>query len=122
MARRTPKHHPLVFFGQCANRTETLIRQQTNSAIQLKCYGLLALLLLLVPLSAGVYLLSQWYWPNILFAPVILYFCIAAKSLRQHANAVFDALDADNLILASFLAWRESEAGLLSPMRVSSPP
>ncbi|MEO1879924.1 MAG: hypothetical protein ABGX40_08115 [Methylococcales bacterium] len=21
------KHHPLVFFGQCANRTETLIRQ-----------------------------------------------------------------------------------------------
>ncbi|KAF3981455.1 MAG: cobalamin biosynthesis protein [Methylococcales symbiont of Hymedesmia sp. n. MRB-2018] len=94
------KYHPLVFFGDYAQRIETCLNKPSCSTTQIKSLGLFALILLIIPLSLLPILLNQWYWLNLICAPVILYFCIAAKSLRQHANAVFIALNNNDLDLA----------------------
>lgn len=94
------KYHPLVFFGRWADCIERLLRRPTYTATQLKYCGVLALFVLVVPLTATVYLLAQWGAFKPIMGVVILYFCIAAKSLKQHANAVFLALDANDLVLA----------------------
>ena len=107
------KHHPLIYFGQLANHLEKIIRKPHYSAARLKCHGLLAIISLIAPITALVYLCTQVYWLNILIAPVILYFCIAAKSLKQHACAVLQALDSNDLALAkkqlSLIVSRQTE-------------
>lgn len=94
------KHHPLVFFGHCATHIESLLHKSMDSDALLKGRGLLALIVLVFPLTSMVYYLSQWDKLNTLIAPFVLYFCIAVKSLRQHANAVFLALHTHDLGLA----------------------
>ena len=107
------KHHPLVYFGQLASHIEKKLRKPLYSATRLKYYGLLAIIFLIVPITTLTYLCNPWYWLNTLIAPVILYFCIAAKSLKQHACAVLQALDSNNLALAkkqlSLIVSRQTE-------------
>jgi len=94
------KYHPLIFFGHLANRTEKLFRQQQHSALRQKIMGLIALLLMTLPATVIVYSLTQYAVINTLLAPVILYFCIAANSLKQHATLVLQALEENNISLA----------------------
>lgn len=94
------KYHPLVFFGRWASYLESLLRKPNNKATTLKYYGLLAVMVLLIPLTGVVYLISQWQDVYFFIAPIILYFCIATKSLKQHANAVLIALNANDMPLA----------------------
>ena len=94
------KYHPLVFFGRLANSLENKLHTQNRSALNQKITGLIALLLMILPLSGLVYLLNQWEPINIILAPVALYFCIAANSLKQHAIAIFDALEENDKPLA----------------------
>jgi len=94
------KYHPLIIFGHLANRTETILRKQHHSALLQKAMGLIALLLIVAPFTLITYSLSQWPLINTLFTPVILYFCIAANSLKQHALLVLHALNDKNLTLA----------------------
>ncbi len=94
------KYHPLVFFGQLAESVEKKLNKQNDAAKKQKTKGLISLFLLLIPLSTIIYLLLQQSLTNGLFAAVILYFCIAANSLQQHANAVFQALEANDQNLA----------------------
>ena len=94
------KYHPLIFFGNLANRIEKLFRQQQHSALRQKIMGLIALLLMTLPATVIVYSLTQYAVINTLLAPVILYFCIAANSLKQHATLVLQALEENNISLA----------------------
>ncbi|OFZ99453.1 MAG: hypothetical protein A2Z44_00305, partial [Betaproteobacteria bacterium RBG_19FT_COMBO_58_11] len=59
--------------------------------------GMLAMLLLLVPLTAASYFVSQipvWGW---LAQTLLLYFALGMTSLAQHARAVQNALDSNDL-------------------------
>lgn len=94
------KYHPLVFFGQLATSIELkLLRSNTTFFIQ-KLSGLLALFIVTAPFTLIIYLLTQWETINLIISPIILYFCIAPKSLNQHASNIFQALEHKNLSLA----------------------
>lgn len=92
--------HPLSGFGRLVLAVEQRCLQPDVAALWQKLSGLSAWLLLVLPFSALVYFLQQSFWLNLIFSPVILYFCIAAKSLKQHGMAVYEALQQQNLPLA----------------------
>ncbi len=94
------KRHPLVFFGSVANGFEKSMRKPQQSALWQKIMGILALSLLLVPITLAVHSLEKWPVINAIATPVIVYFCIAANSLKQHALSVFYALEIHDLTLA----------------------
>jgi len=94
------KYHPLIFFGNLANRIEKIFRNQQHSAFRQKIMGLIALLVMILPATFVIYRLSQYSLINTILAPVILYFCIAANSLKQHALLVLQALEQNNIALA----------------------
>lgn len=94
------KYHPLVFFGHLANTIEKKLRQQNHSHFIKKIVGLIALLLLIIPVTALIYILSQWSVVNTIISPIILYFCIAANSLKLHSMNVVQALKTENIGLA----------------------
>ncbi len=94
------KYHPLVFFGNLANSIEKKLRYQSHSAFVQRCMGLIALLIMVIPFSLLIYSINQWSIINTLFSPIVLYFCIAANSLKQHALLVFQALNKNNILLA----------------------
>jgi adenosylcobinamide-phosphate synthase len=100
------KFHPLVFFGQLVDKVEKVGLKKNNSALKQKIRGGISVFILIVPFSIVIYWQELWiqsqYWGVIdsLISSVILYFCIAAKSLKQHALRVFKALKKDDLTLA----------------------
>ena len=94
------KYHPLVWFGRRVDQIETQLRVAQQSAHQQRFFGLIGVVILIVPLSVVVHYLTQSYISNLILSPLILYLCIAHHSLKQHALAVFDALDNHDLTLA----------------------
>ena len=94
------KHHPLVFFGHLANTIEKKLRHQKHSHFTQRTVGVIALLLLIIPITALIYILSQWSVVNTIISPIILYFCIAAYSLKLHSMNVVQALKTENIGLA----------------------
>ncbi len=94
------KNHPLVFFGNLADRIENSFLNPLHSAFMQRVMGLVALFLMVIPVTLCVFSLKQWPVINLLLAPVILYFCIAANSLKKHALLVFQALEENNISLA----------------------
>lgn len=96
--------HPLVGFGNVANWLENkLNRIPNNSSFSSRLWGLIAWVLLILPMVA------LFYWLEIqvlstqgdfILGVVCLTFAIGTKSLIQHARAVADALKAPDLILA----------------------
>lgn len=91
------KYHPLVFFGNLADITEKKLRHLHHPVLTQKFMGLLALFIMVVPFSVFIYSIRQWPIINILLSPIILYICIAPKSLKQHALSVFQALNNNDL-------------------------
>ncbi len=94
------KYHPLVFFGNLAHRIEKTLSNSDYSSIIQKSMGLIALAILVMPITGFIYLLSQGEIINGIISPIILYFCIAANSLKQHAVNVLMALESNDLSLA----------------------
>lgn len=94
------KYHPLVGFGYIASCLEKKILINRLSALLQKICGFVALVLLLSIFVLPFYYLQQIPWLNTIIAAVILYFCIAAHSLKQHALAVYQALQQQDLELA----------------------
>lgn len=94
------KNHPLVTFGYFANTVEIKFRDQNHSAIRQKMMGLVALILLIFPFTIFIYFLSQRDVFSQFFSLMVLYFCIAAKSLKQHSCRIYQALKSDDLVLA----------------------
>ncbi len=95
------KGHPLVFFGTWASYIEEhLILPSDRSNINQKLNGLLALILGVLPISGAIFIITRPLLLNDLFSPVILYLCIAPKSLLQHTLAIYKPLQTGNLTQA----------------------
>jgi adenosylcobinamide-phosphate synthase len=94
------KYHPLVAFGHWANRLETVFRRPRHAPQLQKALGLLAWLCALSVSSFGLLYLAIPPIAQTMFGITVLYFCIGARSLQQHAGAVYLALTAEDLSLA----------------------
>lgn len=109
-----PKNiHPLILFGSAANKIEATLRCQQHSIIKQRMMGLVALSIMVLPIFLVIYSIIKWNWLNMVLSPIILYFCIAAKSLKQHSENVYQALENDDLALAKkqvgMIVSRETE-------------
>lgn len=104
------RFHPLVGFGNLANRLENKLNTSfMRSAFISRLSGLLAWSLLVLTFVAVVYLIEYnvaLYYPvytpaiEITLGVICLGFAIGGNSLRQHANAIEQALQSDDLPLA----------------------
>lgn len=95
------KGHPLVIFGLWASAIEErLILPSHQPKIYQKIAGLCALSLAIIPITAIVYSLTRLPLVNELISPVILYLCIAPKSLWQHTQAIYQPLQKGQLAQA----------------------
>lgn len=93
-------YHPLVAFGQWANRLETQLLNLQQTTQRQKLAGILAWSCALLPSLIGLLELILPTTVNALFEILVLYCCIGARSLQQHANAVYQALEQHDLCLA----------------------
>lgn len=107
------KYHPLVAFGKLARRIENHFLNKNLSPNRQLYAGLLALLLLTAPLCTLLISILQLPWLDLLLPPLVLYFCIAPSSLKQHAEAVLNHLKKDDLPAAKtavgYIVSRETE-------------
>lgn len=93
-------YHPLVRFGRWATWLESIFRKPHCSPKLQQARGMLAWL---CALSPSLFALSYLTFPpavQSLFCIAVLYFCIGARSLQQHANSVYSALTAGDLAFA----------------------
>lgn len=95
------RFHPLVGLGAVAQRIENYCYPaHRTSSIRQYLQGIAALCLLIVPL----FLLAVWLHTlpvlGVFFSIVVLYFCIAPRSLREHAERVARALQNHDLAAA----------------------
>lgn len=92
--------HPLVAFGRWAARLEGIFRNPKHTPRLQTALGTLAWLCAMTPCGLG---LAYLYLPTagqFVFSVAMLYFCIGARSLRQHADAVRQASTDRDLPLA----------------------
>ena len=95
------KGHPLVFFGTWSTYLEDrLILPSDRSNINQKINGLLALMLSVLPISGAIFIITRTPLLNDILSPLILYLCIAPKSLLQHTLAIYQPLQSGNLTQA----------------------
>ena len=81
------RYHPLAGFGHAAMAIERRLHRYSSKAAQ-RLSGVLALLVLLVPLLAISVFLLRLPWVGPVFSIVILYFCVGQQSLHEHARAI----------------------------------
>lgn len=84
--------HPLVGFGKLAQAIELRANKQNITPSQLKLRGIVSHALLVIPLSAITAYISYRYNSYFVFDVFILYLCLGARSLVEHAQQVADAL------------------------------
>lgn len=90
-------YHPLVAFGRWVNLIEAAFYPPAKTPSQQKFRGFLAWTCALIPSLLGL------AWPLLpsalqtVYAVLVLYFCIGARSLQQHAAAVYQALTRQDL-------------------------
>ena len=92
--------HPLVGFGRVAKYIETLCYPITGSATAQRYWGVVALLVLVLPWVGLAWYLSRQPWLGWPLSIALLYLAIGARSLEQHALAIWDALHAADLATA----------------------
>lgn len=84
--------HPLVGFGRLVNGLEQALWHGACSSMSVRLRGLAAVSLLLIPITALTFYLSQFVWLNMILSVLVLYLAIGGRSLAQHALQVRDAL------------------------------
>jgi adenosylcobinamide-phosphate synthase len=95
------RSHPLVGFGRLADRVERALRPSGDAgATTLIWRGGLGVALLVVPPTLLAIGLTGLPLLGAIASIVLLYLAIGAQSLAEHAHAVADALDADDIALA----------------------
>ncbi len=85
------RFHPLVGFGKIASYLETILNRANLTKWIRLISGLIAILLLILPLAILAFVLrpDDIYWA-LLYDSLILYWAIGARSLELHARAVVD--------------------------------
>ncbi|NOQ63304.1 MAG: cobalamin biosynthesis protein [Methyloprofundus sp.] len=95
------KAHPLVFFGNYAQAIEQrLILPSESANTNQKLRGALAVVIAIVPITLFVLILTRSDGLNTFLSPIILYLCIAPKSLLQHTQAIYRPLQKGDLASA----------------------
>lgn len=94
------RFHPLAGFGRLATELESRVRTGALSALSERVAGIVCVTLLIVPVSLVAWLLVRTPLIANLAEVVLLYFCIASRSLEEHAQAVLDALRSGTLASA----------------------
>ncbi len=95
------RFHPLAGFGRLAVLVEgVLYGVKPRSTAYLRFAGLLAWLILIVPLTLFIWWLSHFLWLDYVLAVVLLYLGLGAQSLGQHARHVAQALKQGRLPVA----------------------
>jgi len=99
------RFHPLVSFGRCAQWLELFLRraplfnrhERLPARLQVQVSGVVAVMLILFTLTLFVYgcdaLLASSVSLRVLVSSMLVYFCIAPKSLSEHAMAILEPLD-----------------------------
>ncbi len=98
--------HPLIGFGRWVDWLEQRLWQADSSPLVARLRGVLAVALLVIPLSTGVFYLSQIEWLGTILGVLVLYLAIGARSLAQHAMQVRDALRENNTAKARAMVGR----------------
>jgi len=93
-------YHPLVMFGKWASAVEMRLLNNEQSAFRQRVSGFLAVAIVLIPCLLWLRLVPSWPPLQTTIDVLVLYFCIAARSLQQHALAVHSALSDSDLPLA----------------------
>ncbi len=83
--------HPLIGFGRCAAWLEK--RLNRGGDLRRRLSGLLALLILIVPLVLLCIWLIQWPLIHLLLSPLVLWFSLGFKSLGEHIEPIRQALE-----------------------------
>lgn len=92
------KGHPLVVFGHFALFLENRLHPSENArAAQQKLMGTVALILAVLPITVFAWLITHQAVAGLVLSPIMLYLCIAPNSLKQHALAVYHALQTGNI-------------------------
>lgn len=98
------RYHPLVGLGNCTNWVETQLNKPTQYFTVAKALGIVALLLVLLPVVWVSCLLACWFSGSgffyFLFSALVLYLVVGWNSLAEHALAVHSALMKKDLPLA----------------------
>ncbi|RMC91027.1 cobalamin biosynthesis protein [Aquitalea palustris] len=97
--------HPLVGYGYLVRKVEHALypaNAQTEPVWRMRLRGVLGISLLLLPLTGLACVLARLPWLGQLASVLLLYLAIGAQSLREHAQAVLDALRAGDLPLARY--------------------
>ena len=91
------KNHPLVFFGNFANKIEAARNSQQATRVD----GTLALLICVLPIVAIIYQLQFKFFDSgissLLFGATVLYITIGWQSLFEHTSAIMKPLQEGNL-------------------------
>ena len=103
------RFHPLAGFGTLASALERRLRRDTQAAALARFAGIAGVLLLIVPAVLLLAWLSHLPVTGPAIDVVVLYFCIAPRSLEEHARAVGVPLAAGDLAAA-----REAVARIVS--------
>jgi len=98
------RYHPLVGLGNCINWVEARLNKPRQYFTVAKVFGIIALLLVLLPVVWVSWLLACWFSGSgffyLLFSAAVLYLVVGWSSLAEHALAVHQALLQKNLTLA----------------------
>lgn len=101
------KYHPLIGFGRYVDFLQQKLNRPARHRTQF-INGVLAALLAITPLL-GLIIIVQHSLPtviNVFIDAGLLYLCIGWASLQQHARAIFDELNINQLELARVkLSW-----------------
>ena len=85
--------HPLVGFGKLTERTEQYFNEKEEGQISA---GIIAVLLLLAPLTLLTFWITKHVPMPIIFETLILYLALGGRSLVAHADQVHQALAQGN--------------------------
>lgn len=92
------RFHPLAGFGSLARRVEKLFYGATDAASAVRYLrGIVSVCVLLIPFVLLAAMLQQSAIFGTLFSIVLLYFAIAPRSLREHAEQVVTAFSVGGL-------------------------
>jgi adenosylcobinamide-phosphate synthase len=92
------RFHPLAGFGNLARDIEKIFYgAAVVSPVMRRMRGIAAVCVLLIPFVTLAVMLQRLPLFGILFSIVVLYFAIAPRSLREHAERVADAFAAGDL-------------------------
>ncbi|HEU0219341.1 MAG TPA: adenosylcobinamide-phosphate synthase CbiB [Gallionella sp.] len=92
------RFHPLAGFGRLAQRTEKIFYGSVDAAPAARCLrGIVSVCVLLIPFVLLAAMLQQSALFGTLFSIAVLYFAIAPRSLREHAERVATAFSVGDL-------------------------